>query len=226
MIPREPIPSLRGGDRHCSTRSPAAGGRQGGWHEGLDDWRTVTARCWRRADRAHLHVHVIGGRGCMATAGPTRPECRHDQFSVAPAAASGQRRGFVTPPNPFSLSIRPCWCSAVAVLLFRVGGLVLVALGLDQSFGAAFPALTEKYFGGISTTIDGIWSGWWGVVFRTVCAGCIVIPADAPTAAQQALAALVCLNIVLMLLAVNGINAGIGFIARDITNALVARQWL
>ena len=30
--------------------------------------------------------------------------------------------------------------------------------------------------------------------------------------------------IVLMLLAVNGINAGIGFIARDITNALVAKQ--
>ena len=30
--------------------------------------------------------------------------------------------------------------------------------------------------------------------------------------------------IVLMLLAVNGINAGIGFIARDLTNALVQKQ--
>ena len=30
--------------------------------------------------------------------------------------------------------------------------------------------------------------------------------------------------IVVMLLAVNGINAGIGFIARDLTNALVEKQ--
>ena len=112
-------------------------------------------------------------------------------------------------------------------LLFCVGGLVLAALtGLINLLEQLLPVLTEKYFGGISTTIDGIWSGWWGVVFTAL----FLIGAGSFLLMRQQLRNRRWLHwlllgaIVLMLLTVNGINAGIGFIARDITNALVAKQ--
>ena len=48
-------------------------------------------------------------------------------------------------------------------LLFCVGGLVLVALtGLINGAEQLLPDLTAKYFGGVSETIDTIWSSaWW-----------------------------------------------------------------
>ena len=47
----------------------------------------------------------------------------------------------------------------------------------------------------------------------------------AQLSASPALAALAVLGvIILMLLSVNGINAGITFIARDLTNALIAKD--
>ena len=115
----------------------------------------------------------------------------------------------------------------LVALLFCVGGLVLVALtGLIELLQQLVPALTEKYFGGVAATISGIWSSWWGVVFS----GLFLLGAFAFLAMRQQLRGRRWLHwlmlgvIVLMLLTVNGINAGIGFIARDLTNALVAKQ--
>jgi putative ATP-binding cassette transporter len=112
-------------------------------------------------------------------------------------------------------------------LLFCVGGLVLVALtGLINGAEQLLPDLTAKYFGGVSETIDTIWSSAWGVVFS----GLFLMGGAAFLAMRQQLRNRRWLHwlmlgvIVLMLLTVNGINAGIGFIARDLTNALVAKQ--
>ena len=115
----------------------------------------------------------------------------------------------------------------LVALLFCVGGLVLVALtGLINGAEQLLPDLTAKYFGGVSETIDTIWSSAWGVVFS----GLFLMGGAAFLAMRQQLRNRRWLHwlmlgvIVLMLLTVNGINAGIGFIARDLTNALVAKQ--
>ena len=112
-------------------------------------------------------------------------------------------------------------------LLFCVGGLVLLAVtGLSGLLQQLAPELTEKYFGGISFTIKAIWNSFWGVVFSTL----FLFGASAFLLMRQQLRNRRWLHwlmlgvIVLMLLTVNGINAGIGFIARDLTNALVSKQ--
>ncbi|TCD55589.1 ABC transporter ATP-binding protein/permease [Synechococcus sp. BS55D] len=112
-------------------------------------------------------------------------------------------------------------------LLFCVGGVVLLLLtGLMQLLAKLQPLITEKYFGGVLSTLATIWSGWWGWGFATLF---LIGAASFLTMRQQLrnrrwLHWLLLAVIVLMLLAVNGINAGISFIARDLTNALVAKQ--
>ena len=115
----------------------------------------------------------------------------------------------------------------LVALLFCVGGLVLVALtGLIELLQQLVPALTEKYFGGVAATISGIWTSAWGVAFSAL----FLTGVASFLAMRQQLRGRRWLHwlmlgvIVLMLLTVNGINAGIGFIARDLTNALVAKQ--
>lgn len=112
-------------------------------------------------------------------------------------------------------------------LLFCVGGIVLLLLtGLMQLLNQLQPVITEKYFGGVLGTLSTIWGGWWGWVFGAL----FLIGAASFLAMRQQLRNrrwlhwLLLAVIVLMLLAVNGINAGISFIARDLTNALVAKQ--
>ena len=112
-------------------------------------------------------------------------------------------------------------------LLFCVGGLVLALLtGIIRSLEQLQPALTEKYFGGVAATISGIWSSWWGIGFASL----FILGAASFVAFRQQLRQRRWLHwlllgvIVVMLLSVNGINAGIGFIARDLTNALVEKQ--
>ena len=112
-------------------------------------------------------------------------------------------------------------------LLFCVGGVVLALLtGLLNVLERLQPALTENYFGGVAATITGIWSSWWGGAFVAL----FLIGIASFTAFRNQLKQrrwlhwLLLAAIVLMLLAVNGINAGIGFIARDLTNALVQQQ--
>ena len=115
----------------------------------------------------------------------------------------------------------------LVALIFCVGGVVLVALtGLIAALERLQPVLTENYFGGVAGTIETIWSSWWGWAFS----GLFVIGAGSFFGMRQQLRHKLWLHwlmlavIVLMLLAVNGINAGIGFIARDLTNALVERE--
>jgi len=112
-------------------------------------------------------------------------------------------------------------------LLFCVGGLVLLSLtGLIEFLEKIQPLLVEKYFNGVSTTTSKIWSSWWGWFF----AGLFFIGTTSFLNKRHQLRNkrwihwLLLGIIVLMLLAVNGINAGISFIARDLTNALVEKE--
>ncbi len=112
-------------------------------------------------------------------------------------------------------------------LLFCVGGLVLASLtGLIEILENFQPILTEKYFGGVVSTIESIWSSWIGWIASIL----FVIGSTSFFSLRQQLRNKRWIHwlflgvIVLMLLAVNGINAGIGFIARDLTNALVNKQ--
>jgi putative ATP-binding cassette transporter len=78
----------------------------------------------------------------------------------------------------------------------------------------------------VLSTLTTIWGGWWGWGFASL----FLIGAASFLAMRQQLRNrrwlhwLLLAVIVLMLLAVNGINAGISFIARDLTNVLVAKQ--
>ena len=112
-------------------------------------------------------------------------------------------------------------------LLFCVGGLVLAVLtALIRSLDRFQPELTEKYLSGVSGTITTIWSSWWGGAFVAL----FLVGLASFVAFRQQLRQRRWLNwgllatIVFMLLAVNGINTGIGFIYRDITNALVDKD--
>jgi len=112
-------------------------------------------------------------------------------------------------------------------LLFCVGGVVLVGLtGIISFFENLQPIFLEKYFGGVVSTVNSIWAGSWGLLFSAL----FLIGSGSFFSLRRQLKNRRWLHwlflaiIVLMLLAVNGINAGIGFIARDLTNALVEKQ--
>lgn len=112
-------------------------------------------------------------------------------------------------------------------LLFCVGGLVLAVLtALIRTLSRFQPVLTDKYLSGVSGTIATIWSSWWGGAFIAL----FLIGVASFVAFRQQLRQRRWLNwgllatIVFMLLAVNGINTGISFIYRDITNALVDKD--
>ena len=133
--------------------------------------------------------------------------------------------------QPFFLPIDQCtgfqFIWLLFSLLFCVGGIVLVSLtGLINVFDNVQPQLLEKYFGGVVNTINSIWSGKWGVLFS----GLFLVGSASFFSLRIQLKNRKWLHwlflgiIVIMLLAVNGINAGIGFIARDLTNALVEKQ--
>ena len=150
---------------------------------------------------------------------------------TAASGAAGQLRKIRNLAQPFFLPLDQAtgwqFSGLLLALLFCVGGLVLVALtGLTSLSESLLPELTEKYFGGVAATIDGIWSGWWGLVFT----GLFLVGVVSFALMRQQLRNRRWLHwlmlgvIVLMLLTVNGINAGIGFIARDLNNALVAKQ--
>ena len=133
--------------------------------------------------------------------------------------------------QPFFLPIDQCsgfqFIWLLFSLLFCVGGIVLVSLtGLINVLNNVQPLLLEKYFGGVVKTINSIWSGSWGILFS----GLFLVGSASFFSLRIQLKNRKWLHwlflgiIVIMLLAVNGINAGIGFIARDLTNALVEKQ--
>ena len=150
---------------------------------------------------------------------------------TAASGLAGQLRKIRNLAQPFFLPLDQAtgwqFSGLLLALLFCVGGLVLVALtGLISLLESLLPELIEKYFGGVASTIDGIWSSWLGLVFT----GLFLVGAASFALMRQQLRNRRWLHwlmlgvIVLMLLTVNGINAGIGFIARDLNNALVAKQ--
>jgi len=133
--------------------------------------------------------------------------------------------------QPFFLPIDQCtgvqFIWLLLSLLFIVGGIVLVSLtGIISFLESIQPVLLDKYFGGVVNTINSIWSSSWGLLFS----GLFLIGSASFFSLRIQLKNRRWLHwlflgiIVLMLLAVNGINAGIGFIARDLTNALVEKQ--
>ena len=133
--------------------------------------------------------------------------------------------------QPFFLPIDQCtgfqFIWLLFSLLFCVGGIVLVSLtGLINIFENVQPQLLEKYFGGVVNTINSIWSGSWGVLFSVLflVGSASFFSLRIQLKNRKWLHWLFLGIIVIMLLAVNGINAGIGFIARDLTNALVEKQ--
>ena len=148
-----------------------------------------------------------------------------------PGGVRGQLNRLRNLAQPFFLPLDQAsgwqFVGLLLALLFCVGGLVLIVLtGLINGAEQLLPDLTAKYFGGVSETIDSIWSSAWGVAFIALfLAGVASFLAMSQQLRNRRWLHWLMLGvIVLMLLTVNGINAGIGFIARDLTNALVSRQ--
>ncbi len=112
-------------------------------------------------------------------------------------------------------------------LLFCVGGLVLISLtGILEILQNIQPILAKKYFGGVIATTTSIWSSSLGWLFSGLFLTGLIsfFSYKQQLRGKRWIHWLLLGVIVLMLLAVNGINAGIGFIARDLTNALVDKQ--
>ncbi len=148
-----------------------------------------------------------------------------------PGGVRGQLNKLRNLAQPFFLPLDQAsgwqFVGLLLALLFCVGGFVLIVLtGLINGSEQLLPDLTAKYFGGVSETIDSIWSSAWGVAFIALfLAGVASFLAMSQQLRNRRWLHWLLLGvIVLMLLTVNGINAGIGFIARDLTNALVSRQ--
>ena len=130
-------------------------------------------------------------------------------------------------------------------LLFCVAGTVLGLLsGLMAVLGALWPELTSQYLGGVQGSLQYLWTSPLATLppFGPFRPGLRLIPWGQLIIALSLLgvgcfyAFRSCLRqrrwlpwlllgvIILMLLSVNGINAGITFIARDLTNALIAKD--
>ena len=112
-------------------------------------------------------------------------------------------------------------------LLFCVAGLVLFLLtGLMNALSWLMPDLTQIYLGGVQSSLSMLWrSGWGGAITVLFGIGSIVFASVRSQLRHRRWLPWLFLGvIILMLLSVNGINAGITFIARDLTNALIAKD--
>ena len=115
----------------------------------------------------------------------------------------------------------------LVALIFCVGGAVLFLLtALLAAAHSISPGLIDAYLGGVEGSINTIWSTPWGIAICTLFAvGVLGFYAMRVQLRQRRWLPWLLLGvIILMLLSVNGINAGITFIARDLTNALIARD--
>ena len=115
----------------------------------------------------------------------------------------------------------------LVALIFCVGGVVLFLLtALMAAVHSILPQLTDTYLGGVEGSLSTIWSSWWGVLFCGLFAvGCLSFFALRRQLRRRRWLPWLLLGVIIfMLLAVNGINAGITFIARDLTNALIAQN--
>ena len=112
-------------------------------------------------------------------------------------------------------------------LLFCVAGIVLfLVTGLINGLSWLLPELTGQYFGGVQSSLAMLWSRGWGAgISALFVSGAVVFASVRGQLRHRRWLPWLLLGlIILMLLSVNGINAGITFIARDLTNALIARD--
>ena len=107
-------------------------------------------------------------------------------------------------------------------LLFCVGGTVLFLLtGLMSLLTNLAPDVTNQFLGGVQNSLKVIWNGPSGIIISSLFALGIFsfITVRGQLRQRRWLPWLLLGVIILMLLSVNGINAGITFLVRDITNA-------
>lgn len=112
-------------------------------------------------------------------------------------------------------------------LLFCVAGIVLfLVTGLMNGFSLLFPDLTGQYLGGVQSSLAMLWGrGWAAGISVLFVLGVVVFASVRGQLRYRRWLPWMFLGvIILMLLSVNGINAGITFIARDLTNALIAKD--
>ncbi|KKZ14882.1 MAG: ABC transporter ATP-binding protein [Candidatus Synechococcus spongiarum 142] len=115
----------------------------------------------------------------------------------------------------------------LVALIFCVGGVVLFLLtALMAAVHSILPQLTDTYLGGVEGSLSTIWSSWWGVLFCGLFAvGCLSFFALRRQLRRRRWLPWLLLGVIIfMLLAVNSINAGITFIARDLTDAFIAQE--
>ena len=112
-------------------------------------------------------------------------------------------------------------------LLFCVAGIVLfLVTGLMNGLSWLLPELTGQYLGGVQSSLAMLWSRGWGAAISALFAlGAVVFASVRGQLRHRRWLPWLFLGlIILMLLSVNGINAGITFIARDLTNALISKD--
>ncbi|MDC3009963.1 ABC transporter ATP-binding protein/permease [Synechococcus sp. AH-736-G20] len=112
-------------------------------------------------------------------------------------------------------------------LLFCVAGIVLfLVTGLMNGLSWLLPELSGQYLGGVQSSLAMLWSRGWGAVISALFVlGAVVFASVRGQLRHRRWLPWLFLGlIILMLLSVNGINAGITFLARDLTNALIARD--
>lgn len=115
----------------------------------------------------------------------------------------------------------------LVALIFCVGGTVLFLLTvLLAAAHSISPGLIDAYLGGVEESVNYIWSTAWGIAICGLFAvGVLGFLAMRSQLRQRRWLPWLLLGvIILMLLSVNGINAGITFIARDLTNALIEKD--
>ncbi len=117
--------------------------------------------------------------------------------------------------------------SLLIALLFCVGGTVLFLLtGLMSLLGNVAPQITNQFLGGVQNSLRIIWNGPSGIIISSLFALGVFsfISVRGQLRQRRWLPWLLLGLIIVMLLSVNGINAGITFLVRDITNALIEKN--
>ncbi len=128
---------------------------------------------------------------------------------------------------PYSKNNGWLFLSLLIALLFCVGGTVLFLLtGLMSLLGNIAPQITNQFLGGVQNSLRIIWNGPSGIIISSLFAlgAFSFISVRGQLRQRRWLPWLLLGLIILMLLSVNGINAGITFLVRDITNALIEKN--
>ena len=115
----------------------------------------------------------------------------------------------------------------LVAMLFCVAGIVLFLLtALMSLLGSLSANLTNQYLGGVANSLEKIWSGKIGlsISFLFLLGISSFIAVRGQLRQKRWIPWLILGVIILMLLSVNGINAGITFLVRDITNALIEKN--